>query len=150
MLLTMPILQEPSITLEGAKVRSISLSTLSLDVAIRVQNPNPFGLTLREIPFVVLSGDGKDRQEIAKGNTGTISIPARGGTLIPVPVDSHNKALIRALAALVTGGGVPVTIRGTAVIDCVVTHWSVPFERTVTVTARQIAGAVAGKKDGGK
>jgi LEA14-like dessication related protein len=150
MLLTMPILQEPSITLEGVKIRSVSLSTLSLDVSIRVQNQNPLGITLKEIPFVVMSGDGTDRQEIAKGNTGTISIPARGSTLIPVPVVSHNKALIRALATLVTGGGVPLTIRGTAVIDCVVTHWSVPFEKTVTVTARQIAGAMAGKKDGGK
>jgi LEA14-like dessication related protein len=145
MLLIMPILQEPSITLDGAKIRSVSLSTLSLDVAIRVQNPNPLGLTVREIPFVILNGDGKDRQEIAKGNTGTISIPARGGTLIPVPVVSHNKALIRALVALVTGGDVPVTIRGTAVIDCVVTHWSVPFEKTVTVTIKQVAKTIAGR-----
>jgi LEA14-like dessication related protein len=146
----MPILQEPSITLEGVKVRSVSLSTLSLDVAIRVQNPNPLGVTLRETPFVITSGDGKDRQEIAKGNTGTISIPAKGSTVIPVPVVSHNKALIQALATLVIGGGVPLTIQGTAVIDCIVTHWSVPFEKTVTVTARQIAEAMAGKRDGGK
>jgi LEA14-like dessication related protein len=146
----MPIQQEPSITLEGAKVRSISLSTLSLDVAIRVQNPTPLGVTLQEIPFVVLSGDGKGRHEIANGNTGTICIPAKDSTVVPVPVDSHNKAIIKALATLVTGGSVPLTIRGTAVIDCVVTHWSVPFEKTVTVTARQIAGAMAGKKDGGK
>jgi LEA14-like dessication related protein len=146
----MPILQEPSITLEGAKVRSVSLSTLSLDVSIRVQNPNPFGLTVREIPFVVMSGDGKDRQEIAKGNTGTISITAKGSTVVPVPIESHNKAVIKVLATLVTGGGVPLTIRGVAVIDCIVTPWSVPFEKTVTVTARQIAGAMAGKKDGGK
>ena len=111
-----------------------------------MQNPNPFGLTVREIPFVVISGDGKDQQEIAKGNTSTICIPARGGMVVPVPVVSHNKALIKALATLITGGGVPLTIRGTAVIDCVVTHWSVPFERTVTVTARQLTGALTGQK----
>jgi len=146
----MPILQEPAVTLEGIKVRAISLASIDLDVMIKMNNPNPIGVTLRELHFVTLCGTGGHEQEIADGNTGCIRIPARDSTLITVPVTSHNKALIRAIAAFVVRGRIHVTIQGTAVIDCVVTHWSVPFEKTLTVTARDIAGAVAGKKEEGK
>ena len=42
----MPILHEPVVTLEDVKLRSLTLSSLELDVAIRVQNANPLGVTL--------------------------------------------------------------------------------------------------------
>jgi LEA14-like dessication related protein len=142
----MPILHEPAISLEGVKICSLSLSSLCLDVAIRVQNPNPVGMTLREIPFIVLISDGGRQQEIANGNTGNISIPARDGTVLTVPVTSHNKVILRALAAFVAKGGIEVTIKGAAIVDAVITGWSVPFEKTVTVTAAQVMDAVAGRK----
>ena len=45
----------------------------------------------------------------------------------------------------VTRCGIRVTIRGTAIIDCLLFGWSIPFSKTVPVTMAQIAGAVAGK-----
>jgi LEA14-like dessication related protein len=146
----MPILHEPAIRLEGVKFCSLSLSSLCLDVAIRVQNQNPIGITLREIPFIVLFNAGDHQQEIANGNTGNIRIPARDSITVRVPVTSHNKALIRALAAFVAKGGIEITIKGVAIIDCLVTGWSVPFEKTVTLTATGLACALAGRKSEGK
>jgi LEA14-like dessication related protein len=142
----MPILQEPAVTLEGIKVRAISLVSIDLDMMIKMNNPNPIGVTLRELHFVTLCGTGGHEQEIAEGNTGSIRIPARDSTLITVPVTSHNKALIRAMAAFVARGGIHVTIKGVAKIDCIVACWSLPFTKTLMVTVRQLTGAFTGQK----
>jgi LEA14-like dessication related protein len=142
----MPILHEPVVTLEDVKIRAVSLSSLDLDVAIRVQNPNPVGVNLKEIPFLILIRDGDCLQEIANGNTGNVSILARDSTILTIPVTSRNSAILRALAAFVAKGGIEVTIKGNAVVDAVVTGWSVPFEKTVTVKLEQVMDVVAGRK----
>jgi LEA14-like dessication related protein len=114
-------------------------------VAIRVQNPNPVGVNLKEIPFLVLIRHGDCFQEIANGNTGNVSIPARDSTILTVPVISRNSVILRALAAFVARGGIEVMIKGNAVVDAFVTGWSVPFEKTVKVTAGDVVNAFATK-----
>lgn len=138
----MPILNEPAITLEGARIRSLSLADLGLEVTIRVENKNPVGVTLREIPFLVLIQRGERQEEIANGNTGNVAIPAQSCTQLVVPVTTRNAVLVGAMGALVAEGKVSVTIRGAAVIDAVITAWSVPFEKTLEVTMEQVAGAL--------
>jgi LEA14-like dessication related protein len=140
----MPLLQDPVVTLEDVRLRALSLSSLDLDVMIRVGNPNPIGVTLRGLPFNVLCSSGAGDREIATGNTGRVTIAARGSTLLAIPVTSQNAALAGALAAFLTKGGVQVTIQGTAVIDAVLFSWSIPFSKTVPVTMEQIAGSLGG------
>jgi len=142
----MPLLHEPVVTLEDASLRSLSISSLELDVAIRVQNPNPLGVTIRELPFKVLCRDTDNTREIASGNTGCVKIAAGASTLLHVPVKSENAVLIGALAAFVTRGSVKVTIKGTASIDCVLFNWSVPFSKTLPVTVEQVMDSLARQK----
>jgi len=142
----MPILREPVVTLADVSVRSVSLLSLDLDVAISVQNPNLFGVTLRELPFAVTFRAGGSDQQIATGNTGTVKIPARTSTVLRIPVTSDNSALIGALAAFIATGGIEVTVQGTAVINLRVTGWSVPFRKTVPVTVARVADSLAGQK----
>lgn len=143
----MHLLKEPSVTLEGIKIRTASRSSLDLDVTIRLQNPNPVGITLREIPFLIMIQDGEHLQEIANGNTGTVSIPARDRALLTVPVTSRSTDLILAIAAFVTKGELDVTIKGIARVDAVIICWSLPFEKTMTVTMEQVVGALNGKTE---
>jgi LEA14-like dessication related protein len=142
----MPVLHEPLVTLEEVKLRKISLSSLELDVAIRVQNANPLGITIRELPFTVHCRAGDRDQQIAAGNTGRVKIAAGDSTLLHVPVMSQNAALIGALAAFVARGSVDVTIEGKAVIDCFLFGGSVPFTKTMPVTMEQLADSLAGQK----
>lgn len=142
----MPVLQEPVVTLNDVKLRNLSLSSLELDVAIRVQNNNPFGVTLRELPFTVLCQAGDRNMQIAMGNTSRVKIAARGSTLLNIPVTSENAILIGALAVFMTHGNVQVTIKGTAIIDCFLFGWSVPFSKTLPVTMEQVTDSLAGKK----
>lgn len=141
----MPVLSDPVITLEEVRLRKVTLSSIDLEVMIRVENRNPLGITLRELPFSVLCSSATTPQPLASGNTGRAKIAARGSTLLRVPVRSENAALIGALAAFVTKGGVLVTIRGTAVIDAILFGWGVPFEKTVPVTMERVADSLAGK-----
>jgi len=142
----MPVLQEPVVSLEEVKIHKLSLSSLELDVTIRVQNKNPLGVTLRELPFTVLCRDAERTREIARGNTGRVKIAAGDSSLLHVPVKSENAILIGALAAFVTRGSVHVTIKGTAIIDCFLFGWSVPFTKTMPVTMEQFVDSLAGQK----
>ena len=142
----MPVLHEPVVTLEEVKIRKFSLSSLELDVAIRVQNANPLGVTIRELPFTVQCRAGDQDKEIAAGNTGRVQIAAGDSTLLHVPVRSQNAALIGALATFVARGRVEVTIEGKAIIDCLLFGWSVPFTKTMPVTIEQLADSLAGQK----
>jgi LEA14-like dessication related protein len=141
----MPVLHDPVVTLEDVRVRKISLSSLDLDVMIKVENPNLIGITLRQLPFAVQCSSGSQSEEIATGDTGRVKIPAQGSTVLRIPVKSQNAALIGALATFVTRGRVQVTIQGTATIDCLLFGWSIPFSKTLPVTMAQVADAVAGK-----
>ena len=141
----MPVLHDPVVTLEDVRVRKISLTSLDLDVMIRVENPNPIGVTLRQLPFTVMCSSGNRDQEIAAGNTGWIKIPAQGSTMLRIPTTSQNAALIGALATFVTKGGIQVTIQGKATIDCLLFGWSIPFSKTLPVTMAEVVDAVAGK-----
>ncbi len=141
----MPVLSDPVITLEEVRLRKVTLSSIDLEVMIQVENRNPLGITLRELPFSVLCSFATTTQPLASGNTGRAKIAAHGSTLLRVPVRSENAALIGALAAFVMKGAVLVTIRGTAVVDAVLFGWSVPFEKIVPVTMEQVADSLAKK-----
>lgn len=141
----MPVLHDPVVTLENVRVRKISLSSLDLEVTIRVENPNPLGITLRQLPFTVRCSSGHHDNEIAKGDTGRVKIPANGSTVLSIPTTSRNAAIIRTLATFVTRGRIQVTIQGTAIIDCLLFGWSIPFSKTLPVTMSHVADAIAGK-----
>ena len=94
----------------------------------------------------MLCRDTERTRQIAAGNTGRVKIAARDSTLLHIPIRSENAILIGALAALVTRGSVQVTIKGTAIIDCLLFGWSVPFSKTLPVTMEQVADSLAGQK----
>jgi LEA14-like dessication related protein len=142
----MPILKDPAVTLEDVRLRKVSLSSLELDVTIRVENPNFLGITLKELPFTVMCSSGHTDQQLASGNTGRVEITGMGSSVLHIPVTSQNATLISALATFVMKGGVQVTVRGTATIDAVLFCWSVPFEKTLPVTMELVSGSLAGKK----
>jgi len=142
----MPVLSDPVITLENVSLERISLSTLELAVAIRVENNNPVGATLVSCPFTVSYRNGGRSTVVATGDTGSAKVAAHSVTILPVRVSSHNAALIGALAAFIVGGQLDLTIEGNARITFLMIPKTVPFSRTVPVTVGQIAGMVTGQK----
>jgi LEA14-like dessication related protein len=137
----MPFLSEPSVSIEDVKIQAVSLSRLRLDVIIRVENPNIFDIRVEKLPFQVLCRTGDGEIEIASGEVKEVSIARKSDTVVSVPVVTDNAGCLRAITTLLKEGLVPVTVNGVATIDCLVTSWSFPFTKTITVTPEQILGA---------
>jgi len=140
----MPSLVEPVVSLEGVKIRAIHLTSLDLEVRLKVKNPNPIDAVLRELPFTVFLITGGNRARIATGNAGRIEIPANNSTDIPIPVTTYDLPLIEAAIAIVGRGGIRLEIEGSAVIDHIV-GWTLPFTETVDVTEREVLDALEGR-----
>jgi LEA14-like dessication related protein len=146
----MHLLHEPTVTLVSAAIKTVTLSSLEIDVIIRIENPNFFGVTVREAAFSFRCGQGSDGKEIAHGKTSRIRIPAKGSTVVMVPVTSHNLPLIHTLMSLLGSGSIGLAITGTATIDYFLGTWAVPFAKDLTIRTGEVAAAIGeriGKKD---
>lgn len=143
----MPDLEEPVVSLEHVKIQALHLTSLDLEVKIRVENENPVSATVRELPFTIFFRFGNRQEEIASGNVANIEIPANGGTDITIPVTSYNIALIEALASILEKGDIQLEIKGTAVIDHIL-GWTLPFTKTVDITEHELTEALLGKNSG--
>jgi LEA14-like dessication related protein len=139
----MPLLKEPVIVLEGVNVRALTLSALELELIIRVTNPNIFAVTLRDVPFTVSCGIGEKEQDLATGNAGNVKIPGNGSMVLTVPVSARNREIIQAVTSFVAEGGIVVTVRGTAVVDFIVTR-PIPFTKSFRLTPRQLTDSLSG------
>ena len=82
----MQALNEPLVTIKGVKIRALHLSSIDFDVILRIENPNPFGATVRELPFTVFFRSGNQEKEIASGETIKMDIPASDSIEITVPL----------------------------------------------------------------
>jgi Conserved secreted protein len=145
----MSVLSDPVVTFEGVRLEKISLSAVDLAVTIRVENKNPVGATLESCPFSVSCEQGGKNEVIATGETGSAKIPGNSVTDIPARVTSKNAALLGALAGLILGGKIEVTITGKARIKFLMIPKEVPFSRTVPVTRGEIVDMVTGQEKSG-
>jgi LEA14-like dessication related protein len=140
----MPEIKEPVVTLERVKIHAIHLTSIDLEVTLKILNPNPIDAILRELPFTVFFHTGKDQKEIASGNTGRVEIPADGSIEIPVPVTSYDLALVEGLAEILKRGRITLEVKGNAVIDHIL-GWTLPITETIDITGRQVLDALEGK-----
>jgi LEA14-like dessication related protein len=140
----MQVLNEPLVTVEGVKIRALHLSSVDFDVILRIENPNPFGATVRELPFTVFFRSGNREKEIASGETIQMDIPASGSIEITVPLTSHDLALFEGMVSLIKKGNIQLEIKGSAVIDHIV-GWSLPVTEEIEITEHEIAEAVLKK-----
>ena len=135
---------EPLVTVKGVKIRALHLSSIDFDVILRIGNPNPFGATVRELPFTIFFRSGKQEKEIASGETLKMDIPANNSIEIIVPVTSHDLALFEGFMSLIKKGNIHLEIKGTAVIDHII-GWSLPVTEEIDITELEIADAVLRK-----
>jgi LEA14-like dessication related protein len=109
--LAMRVLIDPVVTLDEVRFTRISLASLDLEVVICVENPNPPGIPMSELRFVVLCSAAQKDRLLASGTTGRVKIAGDDRAVLQVPVISQNAHLINALATFITKGEVQVTIR---------------------------------------
>jgi LEA14-like dessication related protein len=101
----------PGFSLEGISIRGVSLSTVALDLRLRVRNPNGFAIPPGRLDYA-LSIAGA---EVASASEAALAKVAAGGSaLVSIPVKVSLLKVGSAASALVSGGEVPVGLAGKA------------------------------------
>jgi LEA14-like dessication related protein len=124
----------PEVKVEGATITSFSLTDLTLDVILSVDNPNPFGITLKSLSFDVYYKDSDEWKYLSHGEQTGITINP-GKTIVSVPVTVKNTDLLGAILSLANAREIPLQIRGVVVPDLPGgLSPEIPFTRTVSLT----------------
>ena len=101
----------PRFALDGLRVRSVSLSTIAVDVRLRVQNPNAFPLPTGQIDYTLaLAGTSVARAEGAPVG----AVPGGGSAVVEIPVRIDVLSAGRVASELARGGEVQVELTGKA------------------------------------
>jgi LEA14-like dessication related protein len=124
----------PEVKVEGATITSFSLTELTLDVILSVDNPNPVGITLESLSFDVYYGDGDEWRYLSHGEQTGIRIdPGKNNVTVPVTIKSTD--LIGATLSFANSREIPLQIRGVVVPDLPGgLSPEIPFTRTISIT----------------
>jgi LEA14-like dessication related protein len=120
----------PEFALAGLDVRSASFSDVTVDVRVRVKNPNAFAVPAGQLDYAlaiggnpVATGAGRALERVAAGGSAVVAIPVR--------VDLARAG--RAAADLARGGAVDVALKGKAELAGV----PIPLELSAKLPARR-------------
>jgi LEA14-like dessication related protein len=123
------LMKSPGVTVRRVSPVSVSLSSIDLDVTVLVNNPNPFGITLKSLSFDVHYRDGDSWVYLSHGEKAGLRINA-GENVLDIPVTVQNTGLIRSLPGFITGRKITLRITGAASPDMVIFAPNVPFTYT--------------------
>lgn len=134
--------EPPTLTPEGAKVKSIGPKGLELELTIEVDNPNAVPLRARSVTADVTVGGSVKLGEVTVETP--VKVPAKGtGTVTaPISLGWQNAASVAVLAA--TRETIPFTVAGTANVGIEDVRFDVPFEAGGTLTRAQLMSIGAG------
>jgi LEA14-like dessication related protein len=103
----------PRFAVDGLRVRSVSLSTVAVDVRLKVQNPNAFPLPTGAIDYALaLAGKPVARAEGAAVG----AVPGGGSGVVEIPVRIDVLSAGRVATDLARGAEVQVELTGKAEI----------------------------------
>jgi LEA14-like dessication related protein len=120
------MMETPSFVLCQISLKPRSFTEMNLIVALDVQNPNRFDLTLRSFQYTLYL----NRKEIGSGRLEKeIMIPSSSTTRIQAPLTANFKNWSESLSAVIAGGDLPYKIEGTAEIKTFFGSVNYPFSK---------------------
>jgi len=127
------LLKSPEVSVTGVALSSVTLSELSLNVNLLVNNLNSFGIPLKSLSFDVFYENGNDWVYLSHSEKTRIRIEP-GENEVTVPVSVRNTELLKSLAGFITSGKITLQIRGTISPDFYGIAPNVPFTYTTAIT----------------
>jgi LEA14-like dessication related protein len=125
-----PVIEEPTASLERVVVREAGAGGATLDLVLRVHNPNGFDLRGGWLRFDLVLED----QPIGSVDaTQPFSLPARASSDLVLPLRVSWADLAPAARTLLAGGRAPYRVTGRIGIEAGGTRLAVPFARGGTV-----------------
>jgi LEA14-like dessication related protein len=123
---------EPIVTVNDVALQSFSMQSLTLNVTLLVDNPNPVGIPVKSISFDLFYQHGHEWLFLSHGERSRFEINA-GKNEMPMPVTVKNTALISALAGMLIQGEITIRITGIAMPNLLLFAPKVPFSREMTI-----------------
>lgn len=134
---------QPTIVVDSVRIGSLTPANTTLQVHIRVTNPNSFDIPLQNVSFTVYAVDASGTRWLGEGTTGPFTLPGRQTVDRTVPVTLDNRALLEAALTAVRDGQDKMTFRvsGTVIGSVYgIVNVNVPFEQDQTLTLQEILG----------
>jgi LEA14-like dessication related protein len=108
---TLKLPRMPRFALDGVSVRGFSLTRLTLDLRLRITNPNFFPIPAGRLDAALSLGDSR----VARvENRALAAVRENGSTVVTIPIDLDLGEASRAAQTLARGGPVAVGIKGEA------------------------------------
>ena len=126
------LLKNPQVSVSTVSLTSLSLSDLTLNVTVLIDNPNPIGITLKKIAFDVWFHNGRDWNFITHGEQGSMEATP-GKTEVTIPVSVQYSDLIKAGGSILSRGELPLRVNGTAAPDFFGIAPVLPFSYNTTI-----------------
>jgi LEA14-like dessication related protein len=104
-----PVPRPPSIGIDGVTVRESSLSNLSLDLRVRVENRNSFPLPAGALTYGLRVGQ---RDLLSGGSQPLAAVPGGGRATVAIPIRISAAGAAEAVASLL--GGAELRLQGLA------------------------------------
>jgi LEA14-like dessication related protein len=109
------VFAQPSVAFRDVRLRGIGIQGGTVDVVLRVANPNPYALTATAATYRLLTGDSV---EVGRGTTAqAYTVAAHDSALVTLPLDVSWRGLRDAGRAALAGGAVPYRVLGTITAD---------------------------------
>jgi len=137
------LLREPTIAVNNVALRSFSFQSLTLDVTLGVNNPNPVGISLKSLSFDLFFQNRNDWVYLSHGERARFKINS-GDNIVVIPVTVSNAALLTAIMGMLAKGGITIRVTGMTLTDFLLYAPKVPFSREMTIPLK-LGDIVTGK-----
>ncbi len=127
---------KPEVSVTGASFEEASPTTVTIDVDVAIDNPNPLGATLTSLHTDIYFNRDGEWTYLATTDKENITIGANGETPITLPIVVQNLSAIQAVWQFLSAhGSIDIQVTGTACIKVGPISPCLPFDVTTTVEA---------------
>lgn len=140
---------QPQVSVTGATVTSVNLSTLALSVTLTVTNPYPVSIPLKSTDYTIETKGREGPVILATGSQKGIMLNP-GPTEITLPVLVSNPVIIESVISVLTTGKMEIGVSGSVTPDFFGIAPAIPFHREIItpVDTREILSGIG--KEAGK
>ncbi len=134
---------QPTVVVDSVRIGSLTPANTTLEVVVRITNPNSFDMPLQNVSFTVYSVEASGTRRLGEGATGPFTLPGRQTIDQTVPVTLDNQALLETALVAVRAGKSEMTFRVTGTVTGSVygiVNVNVPFEQDQTISLQELVG----------
>ncbi|MDZ7262226.1 MAG: LEA type 2 family protein [candidate division KSB1 bacterium] len=129
---SLPAVKTPRLSLSNLKVQGLSLSKVDLELVLKIDNPNFFGIDMSQLDYKInISG-----QEVASGLAKNLAqVPKKGIGTITLPISFNFSGVASALRSAITGQSVDCVVSGGAELNtqCGSVHLPINLNQNVRI-----------------